>query len=313
MTLVIVYLTFVFYLVSCPLCYLSFNGVRWYFINKILKDNWLENRTVKIMFLGDSRLNAAIDFRQIPGSWSFATGGTTPLENYFFLKKFLKKYPAPDTVVISISPRFTVQKFAFWHHSVKSGFFTFKDFYQIYKVHKKFPQDTIWDKNSLAKFLLYKIKFPSFYQNEVYLAKIFGRLKSNRILIRQMFELNGGHPHPGLKDSCSLPNFETRYKNYHFSKIFDYYFDKILKTCSDSGIYVIFLNMPMNFTSQKKLNPVFLRQYKEYLQSYQKKYSHFIISDTIYFYPDVYFGDPSHLNAKGKEKFTRFFIETYLK
>jgi hypothetical protein len=127
----------------------------------------------------------------------------------------------------------------------------------------------------------------------------------------EMNHYRGASPHPGLKDSCSDLNYETRYTYFKSAPIIDLYFDKIFRFCRDNGIFLIFDFMPFNESSFKKMNPVFAKDYRAYIRSYAEQYLEFDISDTLYCYPDVLFGDDSHLNSKGKETYTDYLLKTY--
>jgi hypothetical protein len=284
---------------------------RWYYLNQILeKEINISDSSVKYIFLGESRLNAGIDFRQIPDCWSLAYGGTTPLEQFYILKKYLEKYQSPDTLFYSVSPRFLCEIFSFWDYTVHSDFFNFEEFNEILKINNQY-EDTILGFCPMLNFFLYKSNYIGYYQADIYLNKVFFGKSENLKNINWMQRHKGQQYHPNLKENCSELNYETKYLYFKPSPLLDYYFNKIFSLCKEKKIKVIFLFIPMNESSYKKLNSIFTSDYQTYIQKYQSKYPEFDISDTLYSYSDNFFGDNSHLNFSGQQEFTNQIIKKY--
>lgn len=310
--LLICYLTTFVYIKYFKIYYNREQNTRWHYLNQVLeKEIDISDTTVKYLFLGESRLNAGIDFLQIPNCWSMAYGGTTPIEQYYILNKYLEKYSKPDTIIYSVSPRFLKETFSFWDYAVRNDFFTNADFNKIIEINNK-SKDTLLNIFPKCKYKLYKLNYIGYYQADIYKNKVFFGKKSNLQNVEWMQNNRGQQFHPNLKDSCSELNYETKYENFEASLLLDFYFDKIFELANQNDIHLIFLFMPMNKSSFLHLNPQFIADYKEYIRKYQKKYSSFDISDTLYYYEDFFFGDNSHLNSKGKLKFTNWLHEKYV-
>jgi hypothetical protein len=291
-----------------PLYYSRPNGVHWYFIRKSLEKKYPVPES-SVIFLGESRVNAGIDFAKIKGAYSFASGGATTIEMYYILKKYSEGYGAPDTVFLSVSPRFLSETYAFYPYAVASKLIDRKDFNEIMAHSQK--GDTILAQHPRLKFGLYQLNYFEYYQSDVFYSYVLNSYSENQKLIEDMIRNKGASPHPGLKDSCSDLNYETKYKAFHPAPLMDIYFNKLLKMCRDSGVYLIFDFMPFNESSLKVTNPVFIKEYQAYIQGLAVSYPEFSISDTVYSYPDAYFGDESHFNLKGKEKFTDVLLSKY--
>ncbi len=306
--LIPLYLLWTLYIETMPMYYNRPTNTRWYFLKKSLDDKYKIPESNKI-FLGESRLNAGIDFTQIPGSYSFASGGSTPVEMYYILKNYLVKYPKPDTVFLSISPRFFSEIFAFWHFAVRNNLISYTDMNEI--LSEKEKQDTVLGSFAKANFFLYKADYLGYYQDDVLYNYIFAGYYENKKMVDTMIKMHGGRPHPGLKDSCSGLNYETKYSHFIPAPLLENYFDKTLVFCKEQDIKLIFFSMPMNSSSFKKLNPDFVKEYQRFIQKYQQKYPEFNISDSLYAYPDTLFGDASHLNLKGRNRFTDWFISSF--
>ncbi len=304
------YLLWFLYIESMPLYYNRPTNTRWYFIKESLKGTYPLPDANKI-FLGESRVNAGIDFTKIPGAYSFASGGATPIEMFYILKKYLKNNKSPDTVFVSFSPRFLSETFAFWHFAVRNNLFDFSEMNEILK--EKQAEDTVLACLPFCNFILYKADYLSYYQSDVLYSNVFGNLSKNKAMIDSMLKMRGGRYHRGLKDSCSDLNYETKYARFTPSPLLDAYFNKILALCSQNNCKTIFFSMPVNQSSYKNLKAEFIAGYADYMRQKQKQFPNCIISDSLYSYPDKFFGDESHLNSKGKEIFTARFLRKYKK
>ena len=118
------------YIQFMPMYYNRPTNTRWHFIKESIDKKYIIPDS-KIIFLGESRLNAAVDFTQIPNAYSFASGGAGPIELFYILKKYTDNYPKPDTVFLSISPRFLCETFAFYPYALRNEFFNSDDFREI--------------------------------------------------------------------------------------------------------------------------------------------------------------------------------------
>jgi hypothetical protein len=310
MYLLPLYLLWILYIETMPMYYNRPTNNRWYFLKESLNGKYKIPKINKI-FLGESRLNAGINFSEIPNSYSFASGGSTPIEMYYVLKKYLRKYPKPDTVFLSVSPRFFSEIFAFWHFAVRNKVVTGSDIDEILSLKKK--GETSLGRFPMLNFYLYKADYLSYYQSDVLYNYVFGGYSKNKKMIHTMMKMHGGRPHPGLKDSCSDLNHETKYAHFIPAPLLDTYFNKILNVCSRNKIKLIFFSMPVNKSSFDRLKPDFISEYEIFMKNYAYNYPNFSISDSLYSFPDIFFGDASHLNKKGKERFTKEFLSVYFK
>ncbi len=304
-----VYAVWVLYIEYMPMYYNRPTNTRWFFIKESLSGKYKIPKVNKV-FLGESRLNAGIDITKIPASYSFASGGSSPVEMYYILEKYIQNFSKPDTVFLSVSPRFFCEIFAFWHYGVRNGVVSDNDFREIISLKEK--KDTVLGSFPRLKFFLYKADYLSYYQSDIHYNYVFAGYKKNKMLIDTIMKMQGGRPHSGLKDSCSELNYETRYTHFFPSPLLKLYFEKTLLLCEKNKIKLIFFSMPMNKSSFKELSPSFVSDYSRFMKEYKKLFPAFNISDSLYFYPDRYFGDASHLNKKGKTLFTKDFLRKFL-
>jgi hypothetical protein len=308
----ILYIISFLYISFFPMYYNSVDNTRWYYYRQVF-DGEIEIKKSRILFLGDSRLNTDLDVKKIPDAWSFAAGGSSPVEMYYALKNYMKNYSNPDTVFISFSPRTLIEAYSFWGYSVRNNYFDCNEFGEIYTNLKKVYPEKVLGNFPYLHYLLYQLKYIEYYQADLSKNHIFlGKQKNEQIINHFQME-KGGWIYPGLKDSCSGHNYESHLKSFAPSNLLNIYFIMILELCKKENIHVIFDFMPMNESSYRLLNQNFVSEYKNYINGLAVRFPEFSFSDTVYSYQDQYFGDASHLNAKGKEIYTNYFLQKYFK
>jgi hypothetical protein len=298
------------YIEYFPLYYSSPTATRWYFFGETL-ENPDELPAAQYLFLGESRLNAALDFNEIPDAYSFAAGGATPVEMYYLLEKYCEVNAKPDTLFFSVSPRFLIEKFVFWHYAVRTNFFDSNEMSEIFHNADQFSNDTLLGTLPKAHYFLYCLNYPGYYQQDVRKNYGFRAYERNLNMIEDMRKRKGGRAHRGLKSACSALNHETRYQAFQPSPLLDFYLSEILHFCKMKDIPLIFLFMPMNESSVQALKPEFISDYENYFKELQREFPNFELQHKIYAWPDSLFGDPSHLNQNGKERYTKKFLEKY--
>jgi len=286
------------------------DNTRWYYFNQIFKKN-IKIEQSSILFLGDSRLNTNIYAKKISNSWSFAAGGSSPIEMFYALKNYCGIYAKPDTVFVSFSPRTFIEAYSFWGYAVRNDYFTSNQFKEILKNLQKFEKDTVLGNFPKAHFWLYKLNYIKYYQTDLYKNHVFLARSKNEQIINHFQSKKGIWNYPNLKNGCDALNYETGLKQFKPSGLLHLYFVQLLDFCQKENIRLIFDFMPMNKSSYKILNKNFVTNYKNYIRNIANQYPEFIISDTVYFYKDEYFGDESHLNPKGKKIFTEYLLSKY--
>jgi len=298
------------YITFFPLYYNSVDNTRWYYFTQIFEEK-IEVQKSNIIFLGDSRVNTNIDVKKIPKAWSFAAGGSSPIEMYYALDNYIRIYSKPDTVFVSFSPRTFIEAYSFWAYAIRNDYFSNKQFSEICENLKPFPADTVLGSFPYLYYLLYKANYIEYYQTDLYKNHVFLAKKKNTQIINHFQSEKGVWVYPNLKNGCSDLNYESKLSSFNISGLLNLYFIKLLDLCKEKDIHLIFEFMPMNESSYQALNANFVTGYKEYIKSIANKYPDFAINDTLYFYKDKYFGDESHLNAKGKQIYTDYVLKTY--
>lgn len=310
--LAIIYITVSIYIEFFPMYYNSVDNTRWYYFRQIFERKITIDQSSSL-FLGDSRLNTNVSVKQINDAWSFAAGGSSPIEMYYALKNYLNIYNKPDTVFVSFSPRTFIEAYSFWGYAVRNDYLSAKQVNEVFANLTQFKEDTVLGNSPRIVFWLYKLDYIKYYQTDLYKNHVFLAKFKNEQIISHFQTEKGIWNYPNLKNGCAKLNYETHLKSFKPSKLLQLYFVKILDLCKKENIHLIFDFMPMNESSYNKLNKQFISGYKSDITKIAHKYPKFTISDTVYSYKDEYFGDESHLNAKGKKIFTEYILRKYFR
>ncbi len=170
--------------------YNSVDNTRWYYFRQIF-ENKIEIEKSNILFLGDSRVNTNINIKKISNAWSFAAGGSSPIEMYYALNNYIQTYSKPDTIFVSFSPRTFIEAYSFWGYAIRNNYFSHKQFSEIHSKLKQFPSDTVLGSFPYPQYLLYQLNYIEYYQTDLYKNHVFLAKQKNEQIIHH-FQLEKG-------------------------------------------------------------------------------------------------------------------------
>ena len=265
-----------------------------------------------LLVLGDSRAKAGFapqNERQL----NLAIGGTTPVEGFYILKRYLRKNKPPKVLILSYMSVHYNSAGTFWERAIKFDFLEFDEFKEIIKNAKKLDECGIVGKCKAWDFVKYKLDIKNF-SAEMYNAwQEFkdGNSRYKRYL-QVMDELgkNGGHYFYGRNLGASDDNYEVSQSSFKTSALINLYLHKIMALARANGIRVFHYQMPFNQSSFDKLNSAFVSDYNAFLNSMQDEFG-ITPLNFIWALPDSDFGDPSHL-YQGTAKTTKYILEKIL-
>ncbi|MES2528175.1 MAG: hypothetical protein V4598_13870 [Bdellovibrionota bacterium] len=100
------------------------------------------------------------------------------------------------------------------------------------------------------------------------------------------------------------------YDHLSLNPLITHYFRKTLDMLQDAGIETIVDFIPNNIVTWKKFSPRFHQEWQDYRKQLKRDYPRITLGD-ISHYPPEMFGDHSHMNAEGAEKFSLAFKKQY--
>ncbi|MCR4740665.1 MAG: hypothetical protein K5886_10470 [Lachnospiraceae bacterium] len=273
--------------------------------------------TVNTVIIGDSRAMADL----VPAGLgddvvNLAVGGATSVEMYYTLKDHIENVGVPETVVIMFAPFHYSYMDNFWTRTAYFHHLKVTDVIKVYAEGRKLRADTFEDGEHDLFDLISRILFlPDSYLPAILNSGFFGRYDENISEYDKIIEQRG-HGLFGTMEGCSDLNYEANYTGMKMDgdhPLIDKYMKKILDLCRENSVNIILSQPPMNETSYAALDADYLSQYFNYIEGLSSYYNGGVFETSIPEYENRYFGDSSHLNEAGAEKYTAAFYERYLK
>lgn len=260
------------------------------------------------LIVGDSRAMAGIDPAVLgDGYFNLSLGGSTPVEGYYFLKRYLNKKKI-NHLILSYSPMHLQNSMEFKHRTLKFGFLTNAELFEIYTESNRHKQ-LISSKNTNGKadiarnYLLYLAISHNFFY--LYRADIRNFSLSNPY-DRIYKEVNdrAGVMDFGLEAFSQGRNKETEDEDFRVNPLIQAYLEKILILAREKHIRVHYVNMPFNDASFDHTTHRFKDSYARCMASLEAGYPEVDWHGGLSARGNDWFGDESHLNAKGRNRFS---------
>lgn len=270
--------------------------------------------------LGDSRAIAGFDTKSLGANYyNLALGGGTPIEGYYQLKRLLENGAKVDTLLVSYSPIHLEQSEMFWDRQVKYGFYNPEEIKKLVLTDNK-ELETFWaydakskSKSSLESEVIGGIM--SYYKSPYHLRteigkSMFLRGYSNQRVYRDIRHNRGTYDFGTAEKSEDL-NVEALRTQFKPRKIIIDHLEKLFDLATLHKIKVFYVSLPMNQASAGALHQDYTQGVR-FLEHRLKEDYHTIdfVYPAIHSYDNHYFGDASHLNQRGRKKFTLDFIAT---
>ncbi len=265
----------------------------------------------EVVFLGDSRMLAAIDPTLLPrDGYNFALTAAGPIEMYFVLRNYLDNYPKPPAVFVSFAPEHLLNIDAYRQKNFQYHFFSFDE--AIESQRQIFKSDGYTDKQQNKELVddwHYFLRLPTRYGNAIIRSRL-NRGKEYRKLRNEIMDKHGYIEIASGKRNNEF-NWEARQTHFENRESCVFYLKGIIRLCKEKNISVHILQIPINPASEQAIRESGYREeYAEYMRGIMREFE---IPTELYapVYPEDCFGDPSHLNAHGAEVYTNELKQRY--
>lgn len=265
------------------------------------------NNSADILFIGDSRVVSSINPNKIPNSRNLALTGSTPIDSYILLKKYLRDNTKVKTIFMSYSwDRLGNIYFPelITHRGVPYGLYNFNDYKEVLEKSKLIDKE--FSKSiGLKYFFMAKARSPIImgaYLRNFSLSNYANNRSLNKSISFQKGHITSIWGGDGNCNNCI--GFESSMINFQIKPIYDFYIKEIIKLCISRNIKVIFETIPFNESS--KINNNVKLEYQKYIKKLSALYPSTELNDTIFYYQDIYFEDAHHMKPKGAEKYSEY-------
>lgn len=276
------------------------------------ESNEVENP--QIIVIGDSRAKAAFDPALLSTKnsvYNLALGGTTPIEGYYSLEKYLTCHEKPQTVVLSYAPMHLMDVDTLWTRCIYFHTFDASSFRDLTMHAQDFSKtEKILIDHYAFEYLMYQCYMPNKYATALKKSAFVLRHKTTTKKYTAMEEFKG-HTFYGTADYSDGIDGEAKVEDFVESDIIAWYLQRTIDLCHDNGIKVIVEQAPVNETSYRIITPDFKEHFRSYMNQLAAKNPQDAIYTDFYRYPNESFGDADHLNAKGVQQFCEQMKEKY--
>jgi hypothetical protein len=261
----------------------------------------------KLVVFGDSRADSSVIPQRLPvQATNMGLAGSTPLENYFYVKSGVGCKQFAGSVMLSFSPgAFEIVQPWLWDNAVRYGILGWTELSQIRDNAALLKDDsyanvrTQLGMTGLLRDLLYAARFPAVYFNSLVEGRILQRFEQNQAKFLEVQKARG-YPTYGKGALHGMDEAKKAFKPLPLQK---FYFERTVRMLDKKGVDMQFLITPMNAEAAQSRESGYLRGYMDYLQGLAKKYPHFhLLQESVPVWSGEYFGDGIHLNRAGAEK-----------
>lgn len=275
----------------------------WYKQNKDYMES--HNEYARVLIMGDSVAKVGWFPRELSDdSYNYSLGGVSPIEEYYYLKEYLKNNKAPEYIIFTQGMDHFWMAETIWDRSIYFHRMSVSDLNEIINVCDKYKDKEILGNKDRIDAFLYKIYSPSQY----------GTAFCNGLLSSKRFNENNQKIEEAIKNKGQVlissgknPNSSSdiaKKKRFNCNIVINKYFEQIIDICIDNNIGFVFQSPPLNKATYESLSEPFLKEYQKYMESIQKKYPQTKIDQTVFYYDNKYFEDSVHLNEEGVHKYT---------
>ena len=254
----------------------------------------------RIIFLGDSRMKVGMD-PAIFGSdaSNIALWGTSTIEMYYTLKRYMENNTKPEAVVISLSSEHIRSIGSFNPQTLEAH--TFDEY--LDEINKVFVE--LDGKDMSREIMAHRYRLPGSYMKPVIAGIRNSRQEANHEAIEALNARKGFSPMGGqLLDDTKIPD-DAKLEQFLPNPSNVYYLNKTLDLCTDNEIKVYYIQFPLRKIVVERMNKSgYMDQYKGFLQDLGARYPDAIIEYDIPVWDRQWFADDSHLNQAGAERFS---------
>ncbi|AXH14158.1 hypothetical protein CP985_10080 [Malaciobacter mytili LMG 24559] len=259
--------------------------MRVFVMNTVLNKQNIKYSTI---VLGDSRVQSGFipkAYQNPLNAINLSMSGSTPIEGYFILKKYLLNNIKPDNIILSYAPFHLTKQDSYWKYTVKHQLFTNEEYEEVEN-----NANLLKDDITLGTKRTFKDYRNLFLYSENFIKGILSLRFLYYTKIIDEMNYNLGHHYHGKNNGNSGLNEEIENTDFKYSPLIDMYMRKLISLAKENNIKIFYYTMPFNESSYKKVTKDYKRNYSFYVESLNIN-----VCNKIFYMNDSMFGDPSHL------------------
>lgn len=243
--------------------------------------------------LGDSRIKSAFIPQEFDdenlNSLNLSLGGSSTIEGYYTLKKYLENHEAPEYVLLGYSPGILSQQPFYWERTVKFQYLTDEEYNEVESLSATLDNhETLGDGN----YLDYKIYTGKFITDFINGMTEF-RWTANALMFEDL-HVSKGHYYFGTNEGATGRSFEATVDDFQLSKLLDKYIEMTISMAQEAGTTVYWYTPPVNTASIDLITPEYKKGYGDYMDKLEQEHGVIVLS-RIHDVENKHFSDSHHL------------------
>lgn len=301
------------YTLLCPFSYMDEEYPAWRYTIETVRGNVGEEKYDTVI-LGDSgAMSSFVPTLLSDSCVNLAVGGGTSLEMYYFMKEYLTNHDAPKNVIIMFAP------FHYWNidnYDTRTMYFkalSIKDAKDVYKYAKEYEVDSVYKEDVFWDEFACRTGLPTKYLPAITASFSQRRLSNNKEAYREITS-NNGYGMFGRLDGCDGLSYECSYSSMDYGSemiLLSAYLQKLYELCESSGSKILLVQPALNEASYEAIDAGYVETYEAYIEMISGQCGNMKCETKLREYSNDYFGDVSHLNKKGAEKFSEEIKKLY--
>ncbi len=295
---VLLFAAYSYVILNFKMYYMNFDYPSWEHVSEYVDKTSQEK--FNVVALGDSRTKSSFiphDFDDERfNSINLALSGTSPIEGYYTLKKYLIHNAKPDYILIGYAPPMLTNPY-FYLNTVKFRFLEDEEYEEIERLAVELDDNKIIGAVDYLDYKYYTGKYISDFINGI------TEMRWNvNMMSEKMLRESKGHQFSATGNGSTDPSRESQQDGFVSSALVKEYFIRLLDLANDNGIETYWFTNPITQISVDALPEGYEKAYHSYLETLSNEHRVIILSGINTMAPEK-FGDRDHLYT-GAEEFT---------
>lgn len=300
----------------------------WYaFVNhkRDVSEGKLDLGTIRYLAMGNSQMQSAFDARQIKNSFNLSYPGTTIIENYYLLKRYLANNKSPEIIVYGFFPQNNYLYFYnFGNLHLRYGAYRLAEVWDIYKNSIKTENYLMLEEEDSKVFftfkfwytyISFKFNFPNHYQRDLH-SSLFQKPSYIKYedFYRRSEEQKGFYTfYTGREINETIAQRltyeqERRKDRFIIEPILELYLDKFVALTQKYNIKIMYLVMPNHSKLLRAIGyQTAIQSHQYYDRYFNNVLNAYKVEDIVL--NDSEFLDIQHYNESGAREITKHLKE----
>lgn len=278
-------------IINHKMLYMNVEYAMWHYASGMSQST--VDKQYNFITLGDSRIKSAfipLEFDDDKlSSLNLSLGGSSAIEGYYTLKKYLENNQAPEYLLLGYSPGILSEQPFYWERTVRFQYLTNEEYDEVENLSASLDDHQTIGEGNYLDYKVYTGKYITDFINGV----TDLRWSANAQMIEDL-RVSKGHYYFGTNEGATGRSFEATVEDFHLSKLLGKYIEMTIVMAQEFGIKVYWYTPPVNTASIDLITPEYKAGYGEYMDKLTQQHGVTVLTQ-IHDVENKYFSDSHHL------------------